>query len=52
MTLIIDTFTAYLAPLLKKHAAGECLVLEDLEASYAASQKVLEGSDNIFVSVR
>lgn len=52
MTLLSDAFTAYLGPLLKKHAAGEALVWEDLEASRAASMGVLQNSDNTFVSVR
>jgi hypothetical protein len=52
MTLLMDAFTAYLGPLLKKHEAGQCLVWEDLEASHAASKEVLKSSDNIFVSVR
>jgi hypothetical protein len=52
MTLLIDAFAAYLGPLLKKHAAGELLVWEDLEASHAASKVVLGSSDNFFVVVR
>lgn len=52
MTLLTDAFTAYLGPLLKKHAAGEALVWEDLEASRAASMEVMKSSDNAFVSVR
>lgn len=52
MTLLSDAFTAYLAPLLKKHSAGQPLVWEDLEASRAASQEVLKNSDNAFVSKR
>lgn len=52
MTLLTDAITAYLGPLLKKHAAGEALVFEDLEASHAASVDVLKGKDNAFVSVR
>ena len=50
MTLLIDAFTAYLGPLLKKHDAGETLVWEDLESSHTASKEVLQSSDNIFVS--
>jgi len=52
MTLLADVFTAYLGPLLKKHAADEALVWEDLEASRAASMAVMKNSDNAFVSVR
>lgn len=53
MTLLTDACTAYLAPLLKKHAADEPLVLEDLEASRVAAGAVLQtGGGNTFVSVR
>jgi hypothetical protein len=52
MTLLIDAFAAYLGPLLKKHAAEELLVWEDLEASHAASKAILGSSDNFFVTVR
>jgi hypothetical protein len=52
MTLLFDAFDAYLAPLLKKHQAGQHLVWEDMEASRNASTKALGSSDNIFVSVR
>lgn len=52
MTLLFDAFDAYLGPLLKKHAAKELIAWEDLQASQAASAKVLGSSDNIFVSVR
>lgn len=52
MTLLTDALTAYLTPLLKKHAAGEPLIWEDLEASLAASNDVMKNSSNTFVSVR
>jgi hypothetical protein len=52
MTLLFDAFDAYLGPLLKNHAAKQQIVWEDLEASYTASSKVMESSENIFVSVR
>ena len=51
MTLIFDATTAYLGPLLKKHASGEALVWEDLVASQAACSAVLRQSNNTFVSV-
>ncbi|CAJ1949779.1 unnamed protein product [Cylindrotheca closterium] len=50
MTLLHDALEAYLGPLLKKHNNGTYLTWEDLTASKAAATKVLEGSDNIFVS--
>ena len=52
MTLLTDACEAYLGPLLKKHAAGEPLVWEDLQASREASVKALNGDSNAFVSVR
>lgn len=52
MTLLSETFTAYLEPLLKKHDSGEALIWEDLVASEVASKAVLKNSDNAFVSVR
>ena len=51
MTLIFEATTAYLGPLLKKHAAGEALVWEDLVASQVACSAVLRQSNNTFVSV-
>ena len=52
MTLLQDVLEAYLGPLLKKHNDGTYLTWEDLAASKSAATRVLEGSDNIFVSVR
>jgi hypothetical protein len=52
MTLLIETMTAYLGPLLKKHTAGEALVWEDLAASHVACLAVLRRqSNNPFVLV-
>ena len=51
MALYYDASSAYLGPLLKKHAAGQPLVWEDLVASHAASADVLRQNNNTFVSV-
>ena len=52
MTLMYDTFEAYLRPLLKKHEAGQLIEWEDLQMSHTASCKVLELKNNTFISVR
>ena len=54
MTLLNDAITAYLAPLLKKHAAGQLVTWEDLVASEQAAKTILENAhpQNPFVAVR
>jgi hypothetical protein len=52
MTLLFDVFTAYLQPLLQKHASKQILVWEDLQKSHQAANVLLQGHDNYFVSVR
>jgi hypothetical protein len=54
MTLLNSAVSAYLAPLLKKHAAGHCITWEDLEASHQVAKTILQNAhpQNPFVAVR
>lgn len=51
MAASIEATNAYLEPLLKKHEAGEALVWEDLENSYAKTKATVESGD-LVASVR
>jgi hypothetical protein len=52
MTLLDDATTAYLSPLLQKHAAGKLITWEDLQSSHEAAVAVLSKQpSNPFVSV-
>jgi hypothetical protein len=52
MSLLFEAFSAYLDPLIVKHAAGKVLVWEDLTSSHAAVTTFLQPYNNIFVEVR
>jgi len=52
MTLLNDSLSAYLTPLLKKHTAGQAIIYDDLIHSWQASQSVLRADFEPSVSVR
>eukprot|EP00525_Craspedostauros_australis_P007561 CAMPEP_0198131918 /NCGR_PEP_ID=MMETSP1442-20131203/57244_1 /TAXON_ID= /ORGANISM="Craspedostauros australis, Strain CCMP3328" /LENGTH=60 /DNA_ID=CAMNT_0043792819 /DNA_START=70 /DNA_END=252 /DNA_ORIENTATION=- len=52
MTLLFETYTAYLGPLLKKHEAGSAIRWQDLQHSFKAAKSLYQGRNNDFVMVR
>ncbi len=44
MTLLSNAVTAYLGPLLEKHAQGQLLLYQDLMQSFQAAQDLLQAN--------
>lgn len=52
MTLLNDSLSAYLTPLLEKHTAGKAIIYDDLIHSFQAAQAVMKADFDPAVSVR
>jgi hypothetical protein len=51
MTLLNDSLSAYLTPLLEKHTAGQAIIYDDLIHSWQAAQAILKADFDPAVSV-
>lgn len=52
MTLLNDSLSAYLTPLLQKHTAGKAIIYDDLIQSWKAAEQVMKADFDPAVSVR
>ena len=52
MTLLNDSLSAYLTPLLEKHTAGKAIIYDDLIHSWQAAEQVMKSDFDPAVSVR
>jgi hypothetical protein len=52
MTLLNDSLSAYLTPLLEKHTAGKAIIYDDLIQSWKAAEQVMKADFDPAVSVR